>query len=114
MPDVLLYGDTIRSPALRHEIPIAIGDPLLYAEVGGRVAILASQLEATGLAAARPDAELIDMDGLGFPELRESGRPRYEILLELVARMAARIGVRSAAVDPDFPLAVAERLRADG
>jgi hypothetical protein len=26
MPDVLIWGDTIRSPALRHEIPLAVGD----------------------------------------------------------------------------------------
>jgi Xaa-Pro aminopeptidase len=114
MPDVLLYGDTIRSPTLRHEVPVAVMDPFLYAEVGGRAAILASPLEAERLAGARPDAELIDMDSLGFAELRESGIPRHELLLELVARMAARIGVRAAAVDAEFPLAVAERLRADG
>jgi Xaa-Pro aminopeptidase len=54
MPDVLLYGDTIRSPALRHEVPISILDPFLYAEVDGRTAIMASPLEAERLAAARP------------------------------------------------------------
>ena len=30
--DVLIYGDTERSATLRHEIPIAIGDPFLYVE----------------------------------------------------------------------------------
>ena len=29
MASVLLYGDTLRSPAIRHEVPIAILDPLL-------------------------------------------------------------------------------------
>ena len=76
MPDVLLYGDTVRSPALRHEVPISVIDPFLYAEVGGRVAILSWSLEAARLAEARPDAELVDIDTLGFQELRESGRPR--------------------------------------
>ena len=32
MPDVLIYGDTIRSPELRHEVPVPIPDAFLYAE----------------------------------------------------------------------------------
>jgi Xaa-Pro aminopeptidase len=41
MPDALLYGDTLRSPELRHEVPVAIGDPFIYLERDGRrVAVL--------------------------------------------------------------------------
>ena len=36
MADVLIVGDTERSPELRHEIPIHVGDPFVYAEVDGR------------------------------------------------------------------------------
>ena len=36
MPDVLLYTDTERNAALRHELPITIADPFGYAEVGGQ------------------------------------------------------------------------------
>src|SRR3981189_2676018 len=35
MPDVLLFADTYRSPELRHEVPIGIPDPFLYAEKEG-------------------------------------------------------------------------------
>jgi Xaa-Pro aminopeptidase len=43
VPDVLIYGDTIRTPELRHEVPVAIPDPFLYAEKGDRrIAILHS------------------------------------------------------------------------
>ena len=114
MPDLLLFGDTERSAALRHEIPIAIGDPFLYGEVGGQVYIMSTMLEGERLAAARPDAELVDVDGLGFYELIRSGRSRAEVFIELVSRAAKRMGVREAIVDFDFPLGVAERLRADG
>ena len=34
MPDVLIVGDTVRSPELRHEVPLSVPDPFLYAEVG--------------------------------------------------------------------------------
>src|SRR4051794_13520022 len=114
MADVLLYSDTERSAALRHEIPIAIGDPFGYAEVGGRAIILTSSLEQDRIAAARPDAELIEWGDVGFHELLESGLPRDKMMLELISRAVAKMGVKSAVVDPDFPLAVADRLRADG
>jgi Xaa-Pro aminopeptidase len=112
--DLLLYGDTETSAALRHEVPIGIGDPFLYAEVNGRAFIESSALEAARLRRARPDAELIDMAELGFAELRESGLEREQVVLELAARAAARTGLRRAIVDFAFPLGLAERLRADG
>jgi Xaa-Pro aminopeptidase len=114
MPDVLLYSDTVRSATLRHEIPIAIGDPFGYAEVDGRTVIFTSALEQDRIAAVRPDAELIEWADVGFFELLESGMARDQMLLELVSRAVARMGLRHAIVDPDFPLAVADRLRADG
>jgi Xaa-Pro aminopeptidase len=114
MSDVFLYSDTERSAALRHEIPIAVGDPFGYAEVGGKAMILTSSLEQERIAAARPDAEIIEWADVGFLELLESGMPRDQMLLELISRAVARMGLRDAIVDPDFPLAVADRLRADG
>ena len=38
----------------------------------------------------------------------------HEIDLELASRAAAAMGVREAVVDPEMPVAVADRLRADG
>ena len=35
MPDVMIYGDTVRHSAMRHEIPLLVPDPFLYVEVGG-------------------------------------------------------------------------------
>ena len=32
-PALLIYGDTERNAALRHELPIAIGDPFLFGVV---------------------------------------------------------------------------------
>ena len=36
MTDVLIYGDTIRHPELRHEVTLTLGDPFLYMEKDGR------------------------------------------------------------------------------
>ncbi|HUO69971.1 MAG TPA: M24 family metallopeptidase [Solirubrobacteraceae bacterium] len=114
MPDLLLYGDTEHSAALRHEIPVAICDAFLYGEVGGRAYVMTWNLERARVAAARPDAALVEISDLGFHELLGSGMSREEVEIELVSRAAKRIGVRAAVVDFDFPLGIAERLRADG
>jgi Xaa-Pro aminopeptidase len=114
MPDFLLYSDTERSAALRHEVPLAIGDPFLYGEVGGRTVILTGSLERDRIAAARPDAEIIDFADVGFYELLRGDQTRDEIMLELVSRAVAQMGIREAIVDAEFPLAAADRLRADG
>ena len=56
MPDVLIYADTYRSPELRHEVPIGIPDPFLYAENDGTKHIAIGSLDCVGYAsAALPD-----------------------------------------------------------
>ncbi len=114
MTDFLFYGDTERSAALRHELPIAILDPFLLGIVGGRMHVMASPLEVERIAAATPDAVLHDLRTLGLHELLASGLDEHELDLELASRAAAAMGVREAVVDPDMPVAVADRLRADG
>jgi Xaa-Pro aminopeptidase len=112
--DFVFFGDTERSPAMRHELPVAIGDPFLLAIVGGRMHVTTSGLEHARVAAAAPDAVLHTLTDLGFHELLGSGMSRHEIDLELASRGAAAIGLRSAAADPEMPIAVADRLRSDG
>jgi Xaa-Pro aminopeptidase len=114
MANLLLFGDTERSAALRHEVPIPIMDPFLFAETDGRRVVLTTILERDRIAAALPEAELLDVFALGFKRLIEEGRSRDEALREVVALAVGQIGLRDAIVPGDFPLAVADRLRADG
>jgi Xaa-Pro aminopeptidase len=114
MRGLLLYGDTERSAALRHEIPVPIGDPFLFAEVDGRTYILTSRLETGRLARALPEATLFDYFELGYKELVESGLSRAEAGREVEARVVEKIGIEEAIVPAEFPLALADRLRADG
>jgi Xaa-Pro aminopeptidase len=99
---------------MRHELPVAIGDPFLVGIVDGRLHVMASGLDRTRIEGAAPDAVLHDYEKLGFRELLESGMSRHELELELASRAAAAMGIRVATADPEMPVAVADRLRADG
>ena len=54
MTDVLFYGDTERSYAMRHELPVVIGDPFLLAVVDGRLHLAVSFLDRSRVEAAAP------------------------------------------------------------
>jgi Xaa-Pro aminopeptidase len=114
MPALLLYGDTERSPAMRHEIPLAIGDPMLFAELDGRTAILTSWLERDRIAAVLPAAEILDFIDLGMRTFVEQGMTRLEAEREVIAKAVQRLAIAEAVIPGDFPVAVADRLRGDG
>jgi Xaa-Pro aminopeptidase len=113
-PDVLIHGDTHRSAALRHELPLGILDPFSYFEVDGRRVVVVSELERNRIAEVAPAAEIIDPYALGLDELIGQGMRWHDIDAELCARAAARLGARRLVVPAALPLAVADRLRADG
>jgi len=110
---VLIYGDTIRSPTLRHEVPVAIGDPFLYLESNGTRVVTASSLERPRLEATG-DLEVLGLEDLGWDELIKSGRPRWDIEFEVAARAVERLGLTAADVPAEFPVALADRLRDRG
>lgn len=112
--DVLIHADTERSPTLRHEVPLVIGDPFLYLETGGRRVILTNSLERDRIARVLLDAELVLGEELGLSELIEGGLSFAQIELELVVRAVRQAGLRSARVPHDLPVATADRLRAEG
>jgi Xaa-Pro aminopeptidase len=114
MPALLIYGDTQRSAALRHEVPVSIGDPFLFIEKDGRPLIVTSPLEHARIERALPDAELVRLNELGFMDLIRGGMPRPEAELEVIARAVRQAGVSSALVPPELPVAVADRLRDEG
>lgn len=114
MPTPLLFGDTQRSAALRHEIPIAIIDPLMWVEMDDRVVILTSMLEHDRIAARLPDAEILDYFAFGMKELREQGLSHAAAECEVAARAAHHLQLSEVVVPGDFPVALADRLREDG
>jgi Xaa-Pro aminopeptidase len=114
MAAVLIHGSTLRSPELRHEVPLAVADPFLYLEDDGRRAVLTNPLEVDRIAATVPDVERLLVSELGQDELIAEGRSRADVEREVCVRAVQRLGIGAAVVPPDFPLALADRLRAAG
>jgi Xaa-Pro aminopeptidase len=114
VPGVLIHGDTFRSAALRHELPLGIIDPFSYFELDGRRVAVISSMEAGRVAEVAPDVEIVDPYALGLDELIGQGLRWDELEAELCARAAARLGAKQLTVPAALPVAVADRLRADG
>ena len=114
MSALLLYGDTVRYPAMRHEVPLVIIDPFLFVERDGRRFVLTNALEADRLGEVLAGAEMLLEPDLGLLELIEQGMHRDDAELEVAVLAVQRWGIREAVVSPDLPVAVADRLRAAG
>lgn len=111
MANVLIYGDTIRSPELRHEVPVPAPDPFIYAERNGsRYAFVGSlevprMLEIEGL-------EPVPLEELGIDDLIAQGMKWHETAPELILRACRRVGIEEADTPRDFPVELADYLRA--
>jgi Xaa-Pro aminopeptidase len=113
MPDVLMHADTFRSPELRHEVPLGVPDPFLYAEKDGVKHIAIGSMEVPRLAALGL-FELHPSEEYGVDELIASGMSYPEVRQEVALRAVKGLGISSAVVPETFPIWLADRLRAEG
>ena len=114
MPDLLMYGDSIRSPELRHEVPVPITDPFLYAETDGRRVVILHSLEIPRVREDAPQLEIIPLEQLGVDELIARGLPAWQTELDLALRACRELGLERPAVPPGFPVAHPDYLRENG
>ena len=114
MPDVLIYGDTVRSPELRHEVPLVIPDGFLYLEKDGRRVVALHSLEIPRVRDDAPGLDIIATAELGEDELYAQGLQGPAITLEVIVRACREVGIQAAAVPPHFPVEVADHLRSNG
>jgi Xaa-Pro aminopeptidase len=110
---VLIFGDTVRSPELRHEIPLLIGDPFLYAESDGKRHVLTNVLEKDKLEKLG-GLEIHLSDDYGIDEMINAGWEREAIRDEIGLRACRDFGITDAVVPYSFPLGVADTLRSNG
>ena len=114
MPAVLICGDTLRSPgdaprgAARDRRPVPL--PRDRRPPGG------AHQRARGRPhrPQAPELERLLGEQFGRDELIAEGLSWEAIDRELYVRAVRELGIAAAVVPPDFPLAVADRLRAEG
>jgi Xaa-Pro aminopeptidase len=111
--DVVIYADTVRSPELRHELPLMIPDPILYLERNGSRHVVSSALELPRLRELA-GLDVHSLEEFGFDELVKQGLDREQILREVATRAIQELGVERASVPAAFPLELADHLRANG
>jgi Xaa-Pro aminopeptidase len=111
VPDVIIFGDTIRSAELRHEVPVAVPDPFVYVERNGTRTAYVGSLEVPRLREVE-GLETVALEELGLDDLVEQGLSWHEMTTELVLRACRAADVRSVVTPRDFPLEVADYLRA--
>jgi Xaa-Pro aminopeptidase len=111
--DLLIYGDTVRSPELRHEVPVPVPDPFLYAERNGSRYVFVGSLEIPRMQDL-DGIEAVPLDDLGIDELIARGLRSHELDRELVLRACRRIGIEEASAPRMFPLFVGDHLRENG
>ena len=114
MSDVLIHGDTVRTPELRHEVPLGIPDPFFYAEVDGRRMVAISAMEASRVEMLDIPLEVHPLEEFGADELRRSGLDIHAYASELAIRIVRGLGIAAATVPRRFPLGIADALRANG
>ena len=110
---VLIYADSFRSPDMRHAVPLGVPDPFLYAEQNGSRHVFASSMEAgrlreLGLFAVHPHEDF------GIDDLVASGVGGGEVDAQLALRAVDSLGLKRASVPGNFPVWLADRLRAAG
>jgi Xaa-Pro aminopeptidase len=114
MTDVLIVGDTLRTPELRHEVPLGIPDAFTYAEVDGRRAVVINSMEAMRVEGLGLELDVRPTEEFGSDELRRSGLPAHAYENELALRVVRGLGIERANVPRSFPLGIADALRAGG
>ena len=110
---VLIYADSFRSADMRQAVQLGVPDPFLYAEENGSRHVFTSSMEATRLR----ELGLFDvhvLEELGYDELIASGIDAREVHAQLSLRAVGSLGLKRASVPDNFPVWLADRLRADG
>ena len=102
MPDVLIFADTVTTPEMRHEVPVLVPDPFLYAEKDGKKITMSTAFEVERIAEAGIEAHAYEE--FGYDELLAEGkRTRFDIIARDLPLNACRAWGIEEAVIPWSP-----------
>jgi Xaa-Pro aminopeptidase len=110
---VLQFGTTEKDSDLFHEIPTVIVDQFPYLEDGrGRRAAVIWPADAVDL--PEYGVEVLPREAYGWDELIATTRDEYATWTAVVPRACADLDIRDVTVPPQFPVFMADALRAAG
>ena len=110
---VLIYADCFRSADMRHAVPLGVPDPFLYAEENGTRHVFTNSMEAARVRELG-EYEVHVNEEFGIDELFESGLEPRELTAQLALRYVASLEPKRFSVPENFPVWLADRLRAQG
>jgi Xaa-Pro aminopeptidase len=99
---------------MRHEVPVSVPDPFLYAERNGSRHVVVSSLEVERIREADPGLDVHAMEEFGIDELLAGGMHRDLAELEAWARACQELGITEAVAPWTFPLGLGSKLWQSG
>ena len=115
MANLIIVGDSIRNPEIRHELPLAVPDPFLYVEGDGRrLAILNSLEVGRARALGIDDLEVRALEEYGSDDMANRGLQLEEINREVALIACRELRITELVAPPTFPLEIADHLRTGG
>jgi Xaa-Pro aminopeptidase len=113
--NLIIVGDSIRNPEIRHELPLAVPDPFVYVEGDGRrLAILTSFEVGRARALGIDGLEVRALEEYGADEMVSRGLQLEDINREVSLIACRELGLTEVLAPPTFPLEIADHLRAGG
>jgi Xaa-Pro aminopeptidase len=114
MPATVILSDTLRSPEMRRELPLAMVDPAIYIESGGERKAWVTGFELERVAGVS-DLHSVGLEELGLDELTAQGMSHQDAIHKVaIVRACESMGVTDAVVPRGFPLEAAEAMIAAG
>jgi Xaa-Pro aminopeptidase len=107
---VLMVGDTLSSPDIRHVVPVKVVDPIIYVEHEEHRTVYANYLDVPLL------NELGDIEVVATEEIEDPESPGWDAMywFETFSKLTIRVcrlqNVESAITPPWFPFAIAQAL----
>ncbi|HEY3613124.1 MAG TPA: Xaa-Pro peptidase family protein [Gaiellales bacterium] len=114
MAATVILSDTLRSPEMRRELPLAMVDPAIYIEVDGtrKAWVTGFELERV---AGFAGLESVGLEELGLDELIAQGMSHQDAIHKVaIVRACEALGVTEAVVPRGFPYEAAEAMIAAG
>jgi Xaa-Pro aminopeptidase len=111
---MLLVGESQSNQNLYYKTHFLAGDPFIYAELNGRRLLVVSSMEQGRAQKEAAVPEVKSFEEYGLRDLTRELGSRRQAFTQVVGRVVEDLGAESVVVEPEFSVAYADALRAEG